>query len=124
MKIEKKHIIIILIVVAVVAYLIWRRNSDTVTDPVTGEEVSLKDDINAILTKIGANTEEKSYVRNFARSVEAKPLWKENVQEKADSNLLTYEQQLVCDALWTKYNGANGWSNPRGWKLIAKVKEL
>ena len=123
MKIEKKHIVI-LIVVAVVAYILWKRyKSSQAVDSV--KTVDTKDDVELILNAIGANTAEKAHVRKFYKNVKASDAATITMNDKAADNGLTFEQQIVCDGIWTYYIDTDGhWKDDRGWQLTKKVKNL
>lgn len=124
MKIEKKHIIIA-IVVAVVAYLLWKRSKSETEGTGTGTGKTTKSDIDAILDAAGAKAALKQYVRNFALSVDKDPKWKQDIMDKADNNDRTYAQQLVLEAIWTKYTDSDGhYTENTPWDVIAAVKNM
>lgn len=124
MKIEKKHIIIA-IVVAVVAYLLWKRSSFVVTDGSSGTGASQKTTVDGVLAAAGANSELKRYARNIERSIEKDPKWKQSIMDQADNNGYTYAQQVVLAAIWLKYTDNEGhWKDDTPWGVIAAVKEM
>lgn len=124
MKIEKKHIIIA-IVVAVVAYLLWKRSRSVVTDGSSGTGASPKTTVDGVLAASGANSELKRYARNIERSIEKDPKWKQSVMDKAADNGYTYAQQVVLDAIWLKYRNEDGtWKDDTPWGVIAAIKDL
>ncbi len=124
MKIEKKHIIIA-IVVAVVAYLLWKRSRSMVTDGTSGTVASPKTTVDGVLAAAGANSELKRYVRNIEKAIEKDPKWKQSVMDKAADNGYTYAQQVVLEAIWLKYTDNEGhFKEETPWGVIAAVKEM
>ena len=124
MKIEKKHIIIA-IVVAVVAYLLWKRSRSVAPDGSSGTGTSPKTTVDGVLAASGANSELKRYARNIERSIEKDPKWKQSVMDKADDNGYTYAQQVVLEAIWLKYTDNEGhFKEDTPWGVIAAVKDL
>lgn len=124
MKIEKKHIIIA-IVVAVVAYLLWKRSRSVVTDGSSGTGASPKTTVDGVLAAAGASSELKRYARNIERSIEKDPKWKQSVMDKADDNGYTYAQQVVIEAIWMKYRNEDGtWKDDTPWGVLAAVEDL
>lgn len=125
MKIEKKHIIIVAIVVAVVAYLLWKRSRSVVADGSSGTGASQKTTVDGVLAAAGANSELKRYARNIERSIEKNPKWKQSIMDKADDNGYTYAQQVVIEAFWMKYRNEDGtWKDDTPWGVLAAVKDL
>lgn len=124
MKIETKHIIIA-IVVAVVAYLLWKRSRSVAPDGSSGTGTSQKTTVDGVLAAAGANSELKRYARNIERSIEKDPKWKQSVMDQADDNGYTYAQQVVLAAIWLKYTDNEGhWKDDTPWGVIAAVKEM
>ena len=133
MKLNKKTIIIA-IVVAVVAFLLWKRmKAKSAVGVETEETVSNgtnTSSIDSILSAIGATSSEIANVRRTASAIDASPSWTERVVAKAKKNGITFQQQVVCEAIWMLYhpNGswiaANGQSADRGGKLTNKVLAL
>ena len=121
MKITKKTILIIAIIVAVVAYLWWkRRQADTVTgEPLASHDMSVK----GILTAIGADATVKTYVLSIVPKIAANAEWKAKVSSKAEAEDITYNQAAVLVALWQMYD-----NNKLDWasfdKLVEKVYDL
>lgn len=124
MKIERKHIIIA-IVVAVVAYLLWKRSKSMETEGSSGTVASPKTTVDGVLAAAGANSELKRYARNIERSIEKDPKWKQSVMDKADDNGYTYAQQVVLEAIWLKYTDSEGnFKEDTPWDVLAAVKDL
>ena len=124
MKIEKKHIIIA-IVVAVVAYLLWKRSKSVETDGSSGTGASPKTTVDGVLAAAGASSELKRYARNIERSIEKDPKWKQSIMDKADDNGYTYAQQVVLEAIWLKYTDNEGhYKEDTPWGVLAAVKDL
>lgn len=113
MKIEKKTIIIIAIV-AVVAFFIykkWKENKAvTVADPLTGETETLKFDANTYKKLISQycselNEEGQKKVLSMCAGIYNSAMNNSNytyagVKAKADDNGLTYDQQILAEALY------------------------
>ena len=101
MKIEKKHIIIA-IVVAVAAWLLWKNHKGRVvytsTAPGSGDG-SIED----IIAASGMTDADARFVRQFASRIEANLSSKAEMETKALNRGYTYEQMVVLDGLWTKY---------------------
>ena len=134
MKIEKKHIIIA-IVVAVVAYFLWKRYKNSQADDTAEKTVPVTSDVNAILKAIGASDSQKDKIREIVRKINASTDWKRSLEEKAEEEGLTYEQEAVVAAIWTVYmvKGEDGEYHGRAdiegastiaYNLIRKVKNL
>ena len=124
MKIEKKHIIIA-IVVAVVAYLLWKRSRSVETDGSSGTGASQKTTVDGVLAAAGASSELKRYARNIERSIEKDPKWKQSIMDQADDYGYTYAQQVVLAAIWMKYRNEDGtWKDDTPWGVIAAIKEM
>lgn len=124
MKIEKKHIIIA-IVVAVVAYLLWKRSRSVVTDGSSGTGTSSKTTVDGVLAAAGASADLKRYVRNIEKAIEKDPKWKQSVMDKAADNGYTYAQQVVLEAIWMKYTDNEGhYKEETPWGVLAAVKDL
>ena len=131
MKIEKKTIVII-VIVAVAAFLLWKRykgnraqasdvgtSADTDTTGTSGN-VSL----DYILTHINFNTEERKKIEEVRNSIENSTMWHQSVEAQAYQNGISFDQQLVCSALWLLYNKNGKWINDRGWRLSSETKKL
>lgn len=125
MKIEKKHIIIA-IVVAVVAYLLWKRSRSVAPDGYSaGTVASPKTTVDGVLAAAGANSDLKRYARNIERSIEKDPKWKQSIMDKAADNGYTYAQQVVLEAIWLKYTDNEGhYKEDTPWDVLAAVKDL
>lgn len=129
MKIEKKHIIIA-IVLAVAVYLLWKKGvfskstSSGSNDDGSNAGSSSGVDLDYILTHITFNSAERAKIEEVRKQVEASNIWKQSIQAKANKNGLSFDQQLCCDALWLLYINNGKWTNDRGWKLSADVKAL
>lgn len=123
-EIEKKHIIIA-IVVAVAVYLLWKRSRSVETGGSSGTGASQKTTVEGVLAAAGANSELKRYARNIERSIEKDPKWKQSIMDQADDNGYTYAQQVVLSAIWMKYRNEDGtWKEGTPWGVIAAIKEM
>lgn len=128
MKLNKRTIIIVLIV-AVVAYFVWKKmkaataTANDSTPTVSGVDL---DSVDSIIGAIGATSSEKTYVKRIEQKIADSPTWQSRIITKADNNGLTYAQQVVCDAYWLLYHddATDTWKDARGWKQTKKVKEL
>lgn len=127
MKINKKTVIIML-VVAVVVYLLWRRSKQTMVVTYSGDAtVTAEPDhttLDYILTHIDFNSSERNKIEAYRLACESQNTLRQSIQAKAIKNGLSFDQQLVCEALWVLYHTDNGWTNDRGWKLINEVKSI
>ena len=131
-----KTIIIIAVVVAVAAYLFWKRGKgnaavkggtaggDDDTVPTTNELT--EDQIIARLTSCPADN--KKYLRSEVAKINANDAWKRSVQEKASNNGTTYPKQCVMDASWVVYrtgaNATEGWAKYIHEKICAEVQAM
>ena len=121
MKITKKTILIIAIIVAVVAYLWWKKRQ---ADTVTGELPASPDmSVKGILTAIGADSTVKTYVTSMVPKIAANAEWKAKVASQAEAEDITYNQAAVLNALWLMYeNKKLDWASFD--KLTSKVRDL
>lgn len=101
MKIEKKHIIIA-IVVAVAAYLVWKKRKGQTEAGNTSSAV-YADSVDSIIAASGMTSSDAAKVRSFVQGIEASAVKKEQMEQKAISRGFTYAQMLVLDGLWTIY---------------------
>lgn len=125
----KKKIVIVMVIVAVVAaFLLWRRYNavDLNVDQGSGggnpvDHTSL----DYILTHITFNTPERNKIESVRQATETANTWRQDIAAKANRNGLSFDQQLVLDALWLLYTDPNGnATNDRLWELTAEVKSL
>lgn len=128
MKMNKKTIIIIIVVVAVAAFFIWKKMKDNGTNlSITEGTLTAEPDhttLDYILTHINFTGTERNKIESVRQAVEASNTWKQSVQAKANQNGLSFDQQLVCEAIWLLYHDDNKWTNDRGWKLVNEVKAI
>lgn len=131
MKLNKKTIII-LIVVAVVAYLLWKRSKATgVTDSGSNTPVDDPTSLDYILENVNFTSTERAKILALKKKVDTNVSYRQNIQDKADAKGRSFDQQLVLDAIWILYNPTNNaWidgpdgSIDYGWKLQQKVLQL
>ena len=126
MKISKKTIIII-IVAAVAAYLVWKKTRGSGSD--AAEEVSVGSDtdtksLDYILSHIAFNSAERNKIESLRQAAETSAITRQNIQAKAYNNGYSFDQQLVLEALWNLYHKNNSWTDDRGWKLSKQVQAL
>lgn len=127
MKINKKTIIIV-IVVAVAAFLIWRKRKGSAggsseTEPVPGSGTGTTS-LDYILSHINFNGTERNKIESMRQACENSKIQRQSIEAKAYQNGLSFDQQLVCDAIWNLYTKNGQWTNDRGWKLNSQVKKL
>lgn len=138
MKLNTKTIIIILVVV-VAAYLVWRQYRKqnayygTASAADTVPASSAVDSVEGVIAASGMTSTDAAYVRQFQSSVEASNVRREQMEQKAIQRGYTYAQMLVLDAIWTKYYD-NATSNFKTnvtsatknyvWKVQANIKEM
>lgn len=126
MKINNKTIVVI-IIVAVVAYLLWKKSKENAIVYVGASSGTTAEpdhtSLDYILTHIDFNSTERAKIESYKAAAEANNTLRQSVQAKAFTNGLSYDQQLVCEALWVLYHGTSNWST-RGWGLTEKVKSL
>lgn len=128
MKISKKTLIIILVVVAVAAWLLWKRGASRDgsdqggTSPSTAEPDHTT--LDYILSHITFNADERTKIEAYRQACAASNTKRQDVQAKAYRNNLSFDQQLVCEALWTLHTADGSWTDPRGWQLTEEVKNI
>lgn len=130
MKIEKKHIIIA-IVVAVAAWLLWKRRSSADEVTASGSStVSGADSLDYILSHVtGLSTEEKIKIRQLYRQAEANAEIKQSIIDAAYDHGRTYAQQVVGTALWNMYTTGGNWNATEGgdgnvtWSHVNKIMQ-
>lgn len=125
MKLNKKTIII-LIIVAVAGYLIWKRMKEK---GVSVEDVNLtaspdKTSLNYILTHVDFNATERNKIEKYRQAAEASEMTYQSILGKANATGRSYDQQLVLNALWMLYHPGDNWTTDRGWKLQQEVLQL
>ena len=133
MKIEKKHIIIA-IVVAVAVYFIWRRKKQAADETVSvGNETVKEDAVERVISASGMTTTDAAYVRQLRTKIEASPTWMERIQKKALERGLSYEQMLVLDSIWVKYydnvtsdfkEGTDATTKSYVWKVQSNIMNM
>lgn len=134
MKMNKKTIII-LIVVAVAAYLIWNKRKAgktvTVSDAGTG---AIPGSLEYILANVPFTNKEVRKINATMARVNASTIAREEMQAKASRNGNTFDEQVVIDAIWLLYHpnqdpnaawiaGPDG-KTDYGWRLQQKVLNL
>lgn len=106
MKIEKKHIIIAL-VVAVAAWLLWKKGvfSKAIADAtgIAASPIDPADSLEGVIAASGMTTAEARFVRDMEKAVEKSLTWKASIEDKAKDRGLTYYQMLALDAMWQMY---------------------
>lgn len=138
MKIEKRHIII-LIVAAVAVYLIWKKKKESETPGdgtvggtnAGGVATGAKDSLDYIYASGLLNTNEKKRCETVRRRAEDSLSYKAQVEAEAARKGYSYDQMIVMKAIWELYNPTgNGWeagpdgSTSYGYILMDKVLRL
>ena len=126
MNITKKTIIIIA-VVAVVAYLLWRKmkgGGSTVVEDLSLTAEPDKTSLNYILTHVDFTSAERNKIEALRKAAEASEMTYQRILAKANTNGRSYDQQLVLDAIWLLYTDNGEWTSSRGWPLCQQVLSL
>lgn len=126
----KKKLIIVLIIVAVAVYLLWKKGvfskkvaGETLTGPAPGT-------LDYYLANIDFTTTERNKILAVKDAVAASVTWREQLQAKANANGRTFDEQLVLAAIWLLYHPKDAWiagpdgSTNYGWRLQQKVINL
>lgn len=130
----KKKTIIILIVLAVAVYLLWKRGTFSKVTGLSGSEPDAHVDdptsLNYILEHINFTSAERAKIVALSKACEADAARKQWMQDKAIEKGHSYDQQIVLDAIWLLYHSDSGWiddagsASDYGWKLQQKVLQL
>lgn len=132
MKITKKTIIII-VVVAVAAWLLWKRMKEKGTASVGDVMLTSEPDttsLNYILTHVDFTSTERKKIEALRKAAEASEMTYQQILAKANARGRSYDQQLVLDAIWLLYTDNGEWiagpngSTTYGWNLQQKVLSL
>ena len=132
MKIDKKTIIIIL-VVAVVAYLLWKKSKENATQNSSDVPTTAPSDptsLNYILTHVSFTERERNAIESKHKAADASEITYQSIMAKANENKISFDQQLVLDAIWSLYTQDGHWiagpdgSTSYGWNLQQKVLNL
>lgn len=131
MKIDNKTIII-LIVVVVAAYLLWKRGTfSKVTGASAGASVDDPTSLDYILKHVGFTAEERAMIESKRQACEASETTRQKYLEEAARKGYSLDQMIVLKAIWVLYNPSNNaWidgpdgSSDYGWKLQQKVLQL
>lgn len=129
MKINTKTVIIVALVAAAV-YFVWRKLKESkAASAASGSGANTKT-VEYILANIPFTSAEVKEIRYVNTASRSSAIWMENIQKKAAENGLTYDQQVVLDAIWLLYNRNGKWiagpdgSASYGYKLQQKVINL
>lgn len=128
MKLEKKHIIIALVAV-VALWFLWKKGLFGKLVSKAGAETPSEGgpsaiDLEYVLTHIAFNATERAKIEEVRKKTESDDSWRQSIQAKANKNGFSYDQQLAMDAIWLLYQKDGKWTDDRGWKLIAEIKNL
>lgn len=127
MKLSKKTIII-LIVVAVAAFLVWKKRKDAsgTSDGSGSDSSGSSADVSLeyILTHIEFTSAERKKIEAVRKSMESNNIWRQQTAAKANNSGISFDQQMVCEALWLLYNNDKAISSTRCYELCQKVKKL
>ena len=129
MKLNKKTIII-LIVVAVTLFILWKKGvftkkaaGDTPTGPAPGT-------LDYYLANIDFTTAERNKILAKKAAVEASVTRREKIQADAAARGYTFDEMLILGVIWNLYHPNDAWiagpdgSTDYGWKLQQKVINL
>ena len=109
MKLNKKTIII-LIVVAVVGWLLWKRykaNNAVATETTTGTKLD-PNNLEDVITAAKINSAQAEKVRQKARDCEASVTMHDSITQKAADKGNTFEQQVLFEALYPLFHVKQG----------------
>lgn len=132
MKISKKTIIIA-IVAAVAAYLLWKKGKEGNVASLGDATLTAAPDttsLNYILTHVSFTADERKKIEALRKAAEASEMTYQGIVAKANANGLSYDQQLVLDAIWLLYTQDGQWktgpdgTSSYGWNLQQKVLNL
>lgn len=132
MKLNKKTIII-LIVVAVAGYLLWKRKKDqevSVIESETDLDVSDPTSLSYIMSHISFTPEERAKIYAVKEALETNTAWREQLQATAYEKGRSLDQQMVLAAIWLLYTKNDKWqkgpdgTTTYGWNLQQKVLKL
>lgn len=110
MKLNKKTIII-LIVVAVVGWLLWKRyktNAVTGTDSTASTKTLDPNNLEDVITAAKINSAQAEKVRQKARDCEASVTMHDSIAQKAADKGNTFEQQVLFEALYPLFHVKQG----------------
>lgn len=99
----KKRTIIILIIVALAVFLIWkkRQSEKAVADVVSEAGTGLnKYDVNDVIKAAGLTGSKATLVAKEVKYLKSNLSWNAAIEEKAEAKGRTNEQQLVIEALY------------------------
>ena len=100
MKISKKTIVIV-IVVLVAAWLLWKRikeNKNTIANAVSGIDKYSVDDV---ISAAGITGTKADKLRSEVNYLNSTSTWRSQIEDKALEKGRTYEQQVVITALYS-----------------------
>lgn len=123
MKIEKKHVIV-LIIVAFVLFVLWKRgvfNKDSTGNSTETPKSNL--DLDYILSHVAFTGTERNRIRKIYKGILAKLSWRELISSKSIENGTSFDQQAVLDALWLLYDDGTI-DDTRYHDLLEKVQTL
>ena len=131
-NINKKTIIIALIVVAVAVYLLWKRGTFSKVTGSFGSEPDAHDptSLDYILEHINFTSAERAKIVALSKACETDAARKQWMKDKAIEKGHSYDQRIVLDAIWMLYHSDSGWiddagsASDYGWKLQQKVLQL
>ena len=135
MKINKKTIIIV-VVVAVAAFLLWKQGvfgkgdagAESADTPTTAPDDPTS--LNYILTHVSFTQREREKIEAVRKAADASEMSYQSIMAKANTNGRSFDQQLVLTAIWLLYTVDNHWiagpdgTTTYGWNLQQKVLKL
>lgn len=135
MKIEKKHIIIA-IVVAVAVYLLWKRGMFAKVSAGSdlgeggGSYATDTTSLSYILSHINFTIDERNKINAMAARAKSDESYYQYIASKAYEKGHPFDQQLVLEAIWSLYHPGLDWiagpddKTSYGWNLQQKVLAL
>ncbi len=128
MKMNKKTVIIILVII-VAGFLIWRNRKGT---PVYGTDASALSEpsdspntsLDYILSHVELNSVEREKIDRVRQKLTPGTAFYQNIQAKAYKNGLSFDQQMVCDAMWQLYKIDNRIDFDEYYRVVKEVKKL
>ncbi len=128
---KKKKYIIIALVALVAVWLLWKKGVfDRLKASVAnsgsddGGNASSGIDLDYILSHITFSGVEREKINKCAKAWITGTTQYQDVQAKAYENYLTFDQQLVCDAMWLLCKKEGKITSERYQELCQKVKKL
>ena len=124
---KKKIIIIVAVLLAVAAWLLWKRSKMKAMtgDSGGGGESQDATSLDYILTHVDFNGTEREKINAVYNRAMTDKSYYQSIVASANAKGYSFDQMVVLKALWALYNPTNSqWTNERGWKLQQEVLKL